>query len=213
VRNLFRRLLVVAVFVAGLPSLQAQDSWDSAFKLCYGSVGTDSKAPLGNGTQWAIGAEGTYHLFPVGSLTLEGGYRTLNDQTTNPTDLLTVTEGSKGFYCGALYRYSEFSKLLGGTLDGLYLQGGLRFQKLKTNRTEDLKTTSTDENPTRTDYYGPNVGTISPVVGVGFRFNDKLSLEFSYFRMKGSALRSAGTSFEYVEQTSAAYEFALGVHL
>lgn len=206
---------MAVVFAAALPSLRAQDSWDSAFKLCYGNISTSSEAPLGNGTHWAMAAEGTYKLFPVGSLTLEGGYRTLNGKTTRPTDLLTVDEGSKGFYCSAFYRYSEFSTLLGGLLDGLYLQGGLRFQKLKTNRTEDLKTTPTDEDPDRTDYYGPNVGLVSPVVGFGFRFNDKLSLEFNYFRVKGSGLRpSTGPAgIETVEQTSAAYEFALGVHL
>jgi hypothetical protein len=78
---------------------------------------------------------------------------------------------------------------------------------------QEVKASLTDTSPTRTDFAGLETHIVTPLLGVGYRFTDKLSLEFNGFRIKGNGLKLEKGTWVGVEKTSNTFELALGVHL
>jgi len=214
VRHHAIHLLTTGLLMAAAPWLQAQETWDTSFKISAGSLSGTSGDHLGSNPNWALAMEGSYPTFAKGSLVMEGGYRLLAKKTVQETDLLGVEASSRGVYGSVFYRHTDFHGLMNGLLDSFYVQGGLRYHTLKSTQTQILKATPTDTNPTRTDMpAGKEVSVISPVVGVGVRFTEKVSVEFNVFRMKSAGVTYDKGAWSGTEKTGNAFELALGVHL
>ena len=197
-----RHLVAALVLVVAIPSLRGQDSWDTSFKLCGGQMTSAKDARLGTGFSWALAMEGAFPILPKGSLVMELGYRTLGTNTTTISTTLKEDDWSKGFYGSVLYRHTDFH----GFWEGLYLHGGLRYNTLESFRETTSKGTGPAGTDVRTEVRGRSTHNIGPLAGVGFRFNDKISLEANVSQVKGRNL-------DQVEKSGTMLELALGMHL
>lgn len=201
--NLRRTITTVALLVASL-CLRGQENWDSSFKLVGAQMPGASGAHLGSNTNWAFALEGSYPLFAKGSLVFEGGYRTTLRTTSRPS----ITEGddywSKGIYGSVLYRHTKFQN----APEGFFLHGGLRYNTLTPSREQTLTGAGPGGGDLSVQTTGTQISSIVPIVGAGYRFSDKLSLEFNISLAKGQ-----GADAIPVRKTCSVLELALGVHL
>jgi len=193
---------------SALPCLKAGEVWDDSFKLCLGQASGAKEAGLGSNTSAALTIEGSYPLFIKGALVFDAGYRMqLKASTRTSVQAGAFTQfddnQTKGYYGSVLYRFTGFN----GSLDGFYVHGGVRYSSLKAST--DRRTMVGDvasASGNATDLTGPNVSTFSPIVGVGVRFTEKLSLDVNLFSQKG-------TSVDGIDRKSTVIELALGIHL
>lgn len=207
-RSEIRNLLTAMMICTALSSLRAGEVWDNSFKLGLGQASGAKDANLGSNTSAALIIEGAYPCFAKGSLVFDCGYRMLLKNSTR-----TVVEGgtftnfddsqTKGYFGSALFRFTGFK----GTLDGFYVHGGLRYSSLKTS-TDRTTMLGDVENASgkATDLTGKNVTSFNPVVGLGARFTEKLSLDLNVFSQKAS-------SVDGVDKKCTVVELALGVHM
>lgn len=200
----FRCSAATVALILAIPCLRGQEAWDKSFKLVGAqSIGAEA-AHLGSNTNWAFALEGSYPLFLKGSLVFEGGYRLLPKSTTPLSGSQSVDYWSNGIYGSVLYRHTKFQS----PLEGLFLQGGLRYSSL----TAKQEVTTPGASPTGGDLKvqttGREVSNVGPIVGVGFRFSEKLSLEFNIFQMKGQSAEVLP-----VQKACSVMELALGIHL
>jgi hypothetical protein len=198
-----RSVTTVALILA-IPCLRGQEAWDSSFKLVGAQLIGAKDAHLGSNTNWAIALEGSYPIFPKGSLVLEGGYRTLLRSTTIMSSSQSVDYWSNGIYGSVLYRHTKFQ----GILEGLYLQGGLRYNSLTANQEQTSIGAGPGGSDLKVQTKGAEVSNVGPVVGVGYRLSEKISLEFNIFRVKGQS-----ADVPPAQKTCSGLELALGIHL
>lgn len=206
----FRRSLAVVALILVSPCLHGQENWDSSFKLVGAQMIGASEAHLGSNTNWAFALEGSYPIFPKGTLVFEGGYRTLLKSTSTLTDPATalVVESddywSKGIYGSILYRHTKFQD----ALEGFFLQGGLRYNILTSSQEQTRMGAGSGGADLKMQKTGIRISNIGPIVGAGYRFSEKLSLEFNISLVKGQSADAIP-----MHKTSNLMELALGVHL
>lgn len=187
---------------AAATTLPAQEVWDSSFKLCAGSMSGAKEARLGSSFNWALAMDGSYQLFPKGSIAFDLGYRTMGTATTGISTTVSEEDSSKGFFGSVMYRHTGFH----GFLEGLYVNGGLRYNTLKTTRDNIVLGGGSDGTDQHTETRGQESHNISPLLGAGFRFTSKISLELNAFRVTGRNLDDQ-------DKSSTVLEVALGIHL
>lgn len=181
--------------------VQGQDLWDSSLKLTGGTMSGADKAGLGQNKFYGVGVEGAYPLTRNHLVVFEGGYRVL-PTTSRPAGTLTIDAKTDGYIGGAAYRY-RFTQ---GMLDGLFLQGGLRFSSLRTEEDTIEPGGAADGGNLRTSLKGARATATKPVFGVGFRFTESLSLEVNLTSIQ--AQNAQGLS-----KSGTAFELSLGMHL
>jgi hypothetical protein len=175
-----------------LAPLQAQELWDSSFNLSAGMASGAKEAFAGQDKAYGLSIMGAYPLGRRGSAVFEFGYRYL-PSTTTVDGYVVQNLRSDGFLGGALYRH----ELL---FEGFYLQGGLRASQMKTLRTTTFGVLG------QTDDKGPRAVAVRPVLGVGFRFDNLLSLELNAGSLGLKTMTGADKSATLVE-------LSLGIHL
>lgn len=200
----FRRWVAAGGLLLGLPCLHGQEIWDPSFKLVGAQFSGAKEARLGSNSNWALAIEGAYPLFHKGSVAFEFGYRTVPRSTTTVSDIQREDDWSQGIYGSVLYRHSDFR----GPLDGLYLQGGLRYSSLTAHRDQTTKGGAPDGKDLKVSTSGQSVNRLGPVLGLGFRFSEKLSLEINLSQAKGLSVDAVP-----LQKTGVLLELALGIHL
>jgi hypothetical protein len=208
VRCEIRNFLTAVMICSALPCLKAGEVWDDSFKLSLGQASGAKDAGLGSNTSAALTIEGSYPLFAKGALVFDAGYRMqlkTSTRTSIQSGAFTQFDDSqtKGYFGSVLYRFTGFK----GSLDGLYVHGGVRYSSLKasTDRTTMVGDVASASG-NATDLTGPNVSTFSPIVGMGVRFTEKLSLDVNFFSQKGTSVDGLG-------RKSTVIELALGIHM
>lgn len=195
-------MLSLAFILGSGLCLQGQDLWDASFKLSAGMMSGAEKAGLGQDKQYGVSLEGAYPLTRNHLLVLEGGYRTFPCARTYG-DAQTATEDSTdGFFGEIAYRF----RFAAGRFDGLYLQGGVRHSMLLAQRDTVYKGASSTGGDLRVNAKGSRVASTRPVIGVGFRFTDSLSMQLDLAGIQ--AENALGRS-----KSGSVIELALGIHL
>ena len=160
------------------------------------------KASIGQDKVYGLGIEGVYPFARNHHLVFEGGYRVFPTSRTQAASNTTIDSGSDGFFGGVAYRYC----FTASSLDGLYLQGGLRHYSLRAEQTTTVPGAAADGGDLRIKLKGVRAASTKPVFCVGFRFTEALSLE----------LHLAGLQTENVQggsKSGSVVEVALGIHL
>jgi len=194
-------ILSLTLLLGSTAAVQGQDLWDSSLKLSGGMMSGADKAELGQNKFYGFGIEGAYPLTRNHLVVFEGGYRVL-PTTSRRVGALTIDAKTDGYFGGATYRY-RFNR---GMLDGLFLQGGLRFSSLRTEQDTIEPGGAADGNDLRTSLKGVRATSTKPVVGVGFRFTESLSLEVNLTTLQGQNVQG-------VSKSGTAIEVSLGMHL
>ncbi len=194
-------ILSLTLLLGSTLAVQGQDLWDSSLKLSAGMMSGADKAGLGQTKFYGLGIEGAYPITRNHLVVFEGGYRVL-PTTSWPAGTLTIDAKTDGYFGGAAYRY----RFTSGMLDGLYLQGGLRFFNLRTEQDTIEPGAAADGSDLRTTLKGARATSTKPVVGVGFRFTESLSLEVNLTTLQGQNVQG-------VPKSGTAIELSLGMHL
>ncbi len=194
-------ILGLTLLLGSTVAVQGQDLWDSSLRLSAGLMSGADKAELGQNKFYGFGIEGAYPLTRNHLVVFEGGYRVL-PTTSRRSGALIIDAKTDGYFGGAAYRY-RFNR---GMLDGLFLQGGLRFSSLRTEQDTIEPGGAADGNDLRTSIKGARATSTKPVVGVGFRFTESLSLEVNLTTLQGQNVQG-------VPKSGTAIEVALGMHL
>lgn len=198
--SVVQRSALAAALLLGMPCA-AEDLWDPAFKLSVGSFSGAQEAHLGKDQLYGLTAEGGYPLFRNGSLVLELGYRQLPHHTqVEGQD--SVDAKTYGWLGSALYRHS----LGKGFWTGLFVQGGLRLTQMQSQADVVMKGAGPSGEDLLTHHHGDKTQAVSLVLGVGFRFDEKLSLELGLSKMKAE-------NYLGQELDKTVLEFSLGIHL
>jgi hypothetical protein len=190
-------------------SLAAQEKWVPSFKFAAGQVmggAKDMFVPTGSDGGSAItfggGVELAYKLDNASSLVYDIGYRFFPGSSTTVSYIpatIPVTTGvptiyetrvrkteSKGWSLGAKYRKDAFT-------EGMYWQAGVSLGFFSTEQTDTgsrLYTTGAGgpASAVGTEVISSSVAakttTISPSVGLGYRFNDHYSGELNLSNAK-----------------------------
>lgn len=194
-------ILSLTLLLGSAVAVQGQDLWDSSLKLSAGMMSGADKAELGQNKFYGVGMEGAYPLTRNHLVVFEGGYRVL-PTTSRRAGALTIDAKTDGYFGGAAYRY-RFTQ---GLLDGLFLQGGLRFSSLRTEQDTIEPGGAPDGSNLRTSLKGARTTSTKPVVGAGFRFTESLSLEVNLTTLQGQNVLG-------VTKSGTAIELSLGMHL
>jgi len=194
-------ILSLSCLLGSAVSLQGQDLWDSSLKLSAGVMSGADKAGLGQNKTYGLGIAGAYPLTLNHVVVFEGGYRVF--PTTTQSDIgMKIDDKTDGYFVGASYRY-RFTQ---GFWDGLYLQGGLRLQNLRAQRDLTEFGAASDGSDLRTVFKGERVASTKPVLGVGFRFTERLSLELNLSGLEVQNVKGESKSGTVIEMV-------LGMHL
>jgi len=194
-------VLSLTLLLSSTLAVHGQDLWDSSLKLSGGMMSGSDKAELGQNKFYGFGIEGAYPLTRSHLVVFEGGYRVL-PTTSRLAGALTIDAKTDGYFGGAAYRY-RFTR---GMLDGLFLQGGLRFSSLRTEQDTIEPGGAADGGNLRTSIKGARATSTKPLLGVGFRFTESLSLEVNLTNLQ--AQNAQGES-----KSGTAIELSLGMHL
>jgi len=194
-------ILSLTLLLGSTVAVHGQDLWDSSLKLSGGMMGGADTAGLGQNKFYGFGIEGAYPLTRNHLVVFEGGYRVL-PTTSRRAGALTIDAKTDGYFGGAAYRF-RFNR---GMLDGLFIQGGLRFSNLRTEQNTIEPGGAADGNDLRTSLKGVRATSTKPVVGVGFRFTESLSLEVNLTTLQGQNVQG-------VSKSGTAIEVSLGMHL
>ena len=176
------------------PALMAQEPWDSSFKLVAGNFSGAESALIGQNRNYALAMEGAYPLSRRGSVAFDLGFRVFPTTTVHPSTHAYLDYKTDGFYASALYRHQLW-------LDGIYVQGGLRASRYK----DALDSISNDDG-SRVTLKGSPEFSVKPILGLGYRFTAKLSLEANAAPL--SVQNVAGQT-----KSGTLVEVALGIHL
>ncbi len=178
--------------VLACASLRAQEPWDPSFNLLFGSVRGAEEGLMGQDKVLGLSTQGVYPITLKGGLGLDFGYRYLPTMTRT-TGAWVLDDKTDGFFASAWYRHELF-------FEGFYLQAGVRASQMKSARREIQGTLGQDH------IKAPSTRRISPVVGLGYRFTDKLSLDL---QVSQANLRSVTD----LKKTTTLVELAVGIHL
>jgi hypothetical protein len=192
-------LSLTVCFGSGV-ALQGQGFWDSSFNLSAGMMSGADTAGLGQNKNYGVGIVGAYPIARNHLLVFEGGYR-LFPSATQSASGVTVEEKTDGYFGGISYRY----RITTGWLDGLYCQGGLRHYRMLTVRDTVETGGALDGSDLRTVIKGTRVGSTKPVLGVGFRFTDNLSLQLNMTGLQAQNVKGESKS-------GTVLELVLGMH-
>lgn len=194
-------ILGLALLAAATHPLQGQDLWDSGFRLTAGMMSGADTAELGQNKTYGLAIVGAYPLTPRHGLVFEGGYR-LFPTASQTLSGLRLDDKTDGVFLGAAYRYH----FVRGRLDGLYCQGGLRIHALRTQRDVVEFGAASDGSDLRTALKGARTTSARPMVGAGFRFTERLSLEVNLVGIEAENVKGVAKSGTLVE-------LSLGMHL
>lgn len=195
----FRRILVLLLATGAAGALQAQDPWDSSLKLSMGMMSGLDEAGISQNKGYGIAMAGAYPLFHSrGSVAFELGYRGFPTTSRTVSSLKQEDASSDGLFGTAMYRFTIWSQ-------GIYVQGGARLSQFKTTRTTLVRGTGGEADVWFKDK-GPSVKSLRPVLGVGYRMNERISVEANAFGVEMKNL--AGQS-----KSGMVFEVVLGMHL
>ena len=188
-------LLALALLAWG-PAASAQEPWRTGFRLVAGSFSGAADAGLGQDKNYGLSMWGAYPVTQRGSLEFEGGYRYFpGDTTTSKT--LTLRNKTDGYYGGAFYRHKLW-------VEGFYLQAGLRVWAMKATQTSSVPLEG--GGTSKVEVKGPGGTVMKPVVGAGFRLNERYSVVLN--AAQAEFKNAAGAS-----KTGTLFEAALSIHL
>lgn len=196
------------LFLVALTSqLQAQEIWDSSIQLVLGSCGAAEDASFSQKTNFGVSLTGAYPVWDWGGLVFEGGYRIFSpavkmvlNNATPPTATGSTENKASGLYGGAWLRY----KFPQHALSGAYAQAGFRAWQMAA--TEIITRFQSSGANLRSEVKGSRALVIKPMLGVGYRFTDRLSGEFVYGNFGGEDINKNKISGTIME-------FSLGIHL
>ncbi len=195
-------ILSLGFLLASGVCLQGQDLWDSSINLSAGMMSGADKAGLGQNKTYGLSIAGAYPLARKHLLVFEGGYRVFPTTTTRVDSTTALDEKTDGYFGGIAYRY----RFIAGPLDGLFLQGGLRHSSLIAQRDTITYGAAADGSDIRKTLKGPRTGCTRPVVGLGFRFTENLSLELNLAGLQAQ-------NVDGVSKSGTVIELSLGMHL
>jgi hypothetical protein len=173
----------VALLAAG--PCRAQELWDPSFNLICGSTSGAEDASLGRNLTYGLSMMGAYPVLRKGSVVFEFGYDYLPPLTLSNGN----TAKSNGYFGGLMFRHEVL-------FDGLYLQGGVRAHQMKTKLSASDGTSVT----------GPRVSSVRPVIGIGYDFDGKYTLD----------LNACGLAMKNnvgMTKNATMVELSLGIHL
>lgn len=190
------RLLLPLVLLAQGAAAGAQEPWSAGFRLVAGSLSGAADAGLGQDKNYGLAMWGAYPVSRNGSLEFEGGYRYFpGDTTTSKT--LTLRNKTDGYYGGAFYRHKLW-------IEGFHLQAGLRVWALKSTQTSTVALEGGGSS--KVEVKGPGGTVMKPVVGAGFRFNERYSLSLN--AAQAEVKNASGAS-----KSGTLLEASLSIHL
>lgn len=193
--------LVFAALAACSGPLIGQELWDMSMRVSAGSFSGAADAGLGKNYFYGVSGDGAYPFTPEQWLACDAGYRLIpKSETAKGTgDTLEVTRTkTQGYFAGAYYRWQFSRTMLNGWLEGLYVQGGLRLQSMRTEN--EVVTTTTDPKETTTKKVkGQRDNAIKPLIGAGFRITDKISVSLNMVGMSGTNLVGKNKSAMVIE--------------
>jgi hypothetical protein len=198
---MIRSLIRLAAFIA-IPSLPllSQEPWDPSFHLVGGTL-SGSNSTLGQKTNYGLSMAGAYTITPRSLIVFEAGYRAFPN-ATEITATGSLSRKSDGYYAGAWLRY----RAPGNVLRGGYTQVGLRAWQFMATDMVVVTGGNPDGTDLRVETKGPRNTSWKPAAGIGYRFDERISLELvvSGFGAKdASGAVRAGTVLEV----------SLGIHL
>ena len=164
VKRTIQGLIAALALGAGL---QAQEPWQGGFKLTGASFPGAEAAFLGQSRAFGVAMFGAYPLTRAASLVFEGGYRFM-PTTVHATSSMSYEDKTDGYYGGAFYQHRLF-------FEGFHLQAGLRMSQFVTARRANFL--PGDGTSLLTKYRGEYATGIKPVLGAGYRLNDRYSFE------------------------------------
>lgn len=189
--------LVFAALAACSGPLVGQEIWDMSMRISAGSFSGAQDAGLGKNYFLGVSGEGAYPFTTEQLLVCDAGYRQIPKSESSLGSVVTRVK-TEGYFAGAYYRWQFSRTLLKGWLDGLYVQGGLRFQSMRAE--SEVVTTAGKKKAT-----GARDNAIKPLIGAGFRITDKISVNLNMVGMSGTNL--AGET-----KSAMALEAGLGIH-
>jgi hypothetical protein len=184
----FARLLPAVLLALG-PAASAQEPWSAGFRLVGGSFSGAADAGLGQDKNFGLAMWGAYPVTRNGSLEFEGGYRYFPGDTT-ASKTLTLRNKTDGYYGGAYYRHKLW-------IEGFHLQAGLRVWAMKATQTSTVGLEG--GGTSKVEVKGPGGTVMKPVIGAGFRLNERYSLGFNAAQAEfknASGASKSGTLFE-----------------
>ncbi len=167
-KTIQRTIALLALLTAGA-GLQAEEPWEGGFKLTASTFSGAEEAYLGQGRAYGLALFGRYPLGRSNGLAFEAGYKYL-PTTTHAVGSSTWEDKSDGYYGSALYQHQ-----LG--FEGFTLHAGLRLAQYVTARRANFF--PGDGSSLLTKYRGDYATTVKPMIGAGYRLNEKYGLELS----------------------------------
>ena len=188
-----RRILAFLLVAGAAATLRAQDPWDASIKLSAGVMSGLADAGISQDKGYSLAMAGSYPLFHArGSVAFEFGYRAF-PTTSRTLGLVQEDNSSDGLFATAMYQFRIWPH-------GIYVQGGMRLNQFKTTRTILVRGTGGEADRWTKDK-GPSVKSFKPVLGVGYRLNEHVSLEGNAFGVEmqnAEGKAKSGTAFEVV---------------
>lgn len=166
--TMHRSLALLALFTAGA-GLRAEDPWQGGFKLTAGSLAGSADAYLGQDRAYGVAMWGRYPLGRNASVAFEAGYKFL-PTTTHTVGSTYYDDKSDGYFGGATYQHR-----LG--FEGFHLQAGVRLSQWVAARRANYL--PGDGTSLLTKYRGDYATTVKPVLGAGYRLNEKYEVELT----------------------------------
>ncbi len=205
-------------------SLAAQEKWAPAFKFSTGQVMGDAKNTFlppgsdgGSALTFGGGVELAYKLDNASSLVYDLGYRFFPGSSATVSYIpstIPVTTGvptiyetrvrkteSKGWNLGAKYRKDAFT-------EGMYWQAGIQLGFYSTEQTDTGSRTYTtgaggDASVTGYEVISSAVSqkttSISPLLGLGYRFNDRYTGEINVSNAKFKSTATGTRSGQVID--------------
>jgi hypothetical protein len=194
-KNILRAFGLLTLATAG-SGLQAEEPWEGGFKLTAGLFSGAEDAYLGQGRAYGLALFGRYPLGRSNALAFEGGYKYL-PSTNHAFPASSWEDKSDGYYGSAFYQHRLW-------FEGFHLQGGLRLAQFVTARRANFY--PGDGSSVLTKYRGDYATTIKPVLGAGYRLNEKYGLELN---LAPTEMKNVGGQ----TKTGTMVEIALLIHL
>lgn len=185
-------LIIPALLMAcGASAAQAQETWDTGFKLVAGNFSGAEGAQIGQSKNYGVAMFGTYILSRRQSLEFDGGYRFF-PTTTTAGNGVSQDDKTDGYYASALYRW--------GFREDLYVHAGLRASQFRVN-----SRTSYSDGSSSQAVKGPFTTVVKPMVGAGARLSNQYGVEVNLVDFETANLDGTAKSGIMVE-------LALAIH-
>lgn len=179
--KLCSRVFISTLLLAcGASMAQAQESWDTGFKIVAGNFSGAEGAGIGQSKNYGVAMFGTYILSRRQSLEFDGGYRYF-PSTTAGTGGVMENDRTDGYYASALYRW--------GVRQDLYVHAGLRASQFRVN--SQLSYSDGTSSPA---VKGNLTTAVKPLAGVGARLSDQYSVELNLVDFETANINGATKS-------------------